>query len=69
MYEKGLGFGKHHWDSDDLFNNTKKLLKSICRKTFKDISDTEVWLAVLMLYPNMGTKETRDGKKRRRSVC
>eukprot|EP00347_Sterkiella_histriomuscorum_P023534 403334276 len=65
--------GKHHWSDDKLFRQTKTLLQLISKEhnsqIFSEPSDEEVWLSVLLIFPNRGTEARRDNEKRERDVC
>lgn len=45
------------------------MLLKIDKQTFQDVTDYEVWLALLLLYPNLGTLAKENGEERVRKPC
>jgi hypothetical protein len=66
----GLEQGKNHWSDEKLFNQSKRFLQMIDPVKFSEVDDEEVWITVVLIYPNRGTKVTSEGKTRvSKEVC
>ena len=70
MEKVGLAQGKNHWSDEKLFNQTKLFLKTIDVRKFSEVSDEEVWMMVVLIYPNRATKAKSDGNERKsKKIC
>ncbi|CDW82964.1 UNKNOWN [Stylonychia lemnae] len=64
-----LDRNKNHWTDQRLYDKARTLLKLLPLEKFSNPAPQEIWLAVLLIYPNKGTLTTNRNQRRRRPVC